>query len=214
MMGEYVFYYKGKVFGGIYDDRFLVKPIKAAVELMPDAESEFLYEGGKGMLLVDSDDRDFVKDLVEAMYDELPAPKKRDRKVRMDEGNRALELIALMADVGLKGSYKAQTAIDGVRYDVVWEKSDNVKFGIGFYWHGGDDVIYLKYTQNGEDILDHRIELWTNTNEELMNELKDLNDDDYVVIRIGLFGKKHKFIVDDKNIDKYKSKKKYDIQEL
>ena len=91
MMGEYVFYYKGKVFGGIYDDRFLVKPIKAAVELMPDAESEFLYEGGKGMLLVDSDDRDFVKDLVEAMYDERPAPKKRDRKVRMDEGKRALE---------------------------------------------------------------------------------------------------------------------------
>lgn len=76
MMGEYVLYYKGKVFGGIYDDRFLVKPTKAAIERMPDADREFPYEGGKGMLLVDSDGRDFVKGLLEAMYDELPAPKK------------------------------------------------------------------------------------------------------------------------------------------
>ena len=76
MMGEYVIYYRGKVFGGIYDDRFLVKPTKAAIELMPDAERELPYEGGKEMLLVDSDDRDFIKELVEAMYDELPAPKK------------------------------------------------------------------------------------------------------------------------------------------
>lgn len=77
MMGEYVLYYKGKVFGGIYDDRFLVKPTKSAVELMPDAERELPYEGGKEMLLVNSDDRDFIKELVEAMYDELPAPKKK-----------------------------------------------------------------------------------------------------------------------------------------
>ena len=76
MMGGYVIYYRGKVFGGIYDDRFLVKPTKAAIELMPDAERELPYEGGKEMLLVDSDDRDFIKELVEAMYDELPAPKK------------------------------------------------------------------------------------------------------------------------------------------
>lgn len=77
MMGEYVLYYKGKVFGGIYDDRFLVKPIKAAVEMMPDVERELPYEGGKEMLLVDSDDRDFVKELIETMYEELPAPKKK-----------------------------------------------------------------------------------------------------------------------------------------
>ena len=77
MMGEYVLYYRGKVFGGIYDDRFLVKPTKTAIELMPDAERELPYEGGKEMLLVDSDDRDFIKELVEAMHDELPAPKKK-----------------------------------------------------------------------------------------------------------------------------------------
>lgn len=77
MMGEYVLYYKGKVFGGIYDDRFLVKSINAPVELMPDTEREIPYEGSKEMLLVDSDDRGFVKELIEDMYEELPAPKKK-----------------------------------------------------------------------------------------------------------------------------------------
>ena len=40
MMGEYIIYYRGKVVGGVYDDRFLVKPVKAAVALMPDADLE------------------------------------------------------------------------------------------------------------------------------------------------------------------------------
>ena len=78
MMGEYILYYKGKVVGGIYDDRFLVKPTKSAVKMMPDAKSELPYEGAKEMLLVDDiDNKDFLKDLLEAMYEELPNPKKR-----------------------------------------------------------------------------------------------------------------------------------------
>ncbi|MBO4520867.1 MAG: TfoX/Sxy family protein [Alphaproteobacteria bacterium] len=78
MMGEYVLYYRGKVFGGIYDDRFLVKPVKAAVAMMPDAQRELPYEGAKEMLLVDDiDDRAFLRDLLNAMYDELPEPKKK-----------------------------------------------------------------------------------------------------------------------------------------
>ncbi len=78
MMGEYIIYYKGKIVGGIYDDRFLVKPVKAAVSIMPDAAFEIPYEGAKEMLLVeDVDDRAFLKKLLEAMYDELPASKKR-----------------------------------------------------------------------------------------------------------------------------------------
>jgi hypothetical protein len=78
MMGEYVFYYRGKVFGGIYDDRFLVKPVPAAKELMPGARLGIPCEGGKGMLLVgEVEDRDFLARLIEAMYDELPAPKPR-----------------------------------------------------------------------------------------------------------------------------------------
>ena len=81
MMGEYVLYYQGKVFGGIYDNRFLVKPVKSAVELMPEAPYELPYEGGKEMLMVeDIEDRELMEKLLNAMVDELPAPKKRKPK--------------------------------------------------------------------------------------------------------------------------------------
>ncbi len=78
MMGEYIIYYRGKVVGGIYDDRFLVKPTKSALAMMPEADMELPYEGAKEMILVDNvDNKEFLRDLLEAMYDELPAPKKR-----------------------------------------------------------------------------------------------------------------------------------------
>ena len=78
MMGEYIIYYRGKIVGGIYDDRFLVKNVKAAIDKMPDADLELPYEGAKEMLLVDNvDNKEFLKELLEAMYDELPAPKKK-----------------------------------------------------------------------------------------------------------------------------------------
>ena len=78
MMGEYIIYYRGKIVGGIYDDRFLVKPTKSAREKMPDAELELPYEGAKEMLLVDNvENRDFLRDLLEGIYKELPAPKKK-----------------------------------------------------------------------------------------------------------------------------------------
>ena len=77
MMGEYILYYRGRLFGGIYDDRLLVKPTKSAVAMMPDAVRELPYEGAKEMLLADPDNKEFLKKLVEAMYKELPAPKKR-----------------------------------------------------------------------------------------------------------------------------------------
>ena len=78
MMGEYIIYYRGKIIGGIYDDRFLVKQTKTAKSLIPKANLELPYEGAKEMLLVDDiDNRDFLKTLLEAMYDELPAPKKK-----------------------------------------------------------------------------------------------------------------------------------------
>lgn len=78
MMGEYIVYYRDKIVAGIYDDRFLVKPVKAAVELMPDATYELPYEGAKEMLLVDDiDNKEFLKKLFESMYDELPMPKKK-----------------------------------------------------------------------------------------------------------------------------------------
>lgn len=78
MMGEYIIYYRGKIIGGIYDDRFLVKPIKSAKAMMPDADMELPYEGAKEMILVDDiENKEFLKELMEAMYDELPAVKKR-----------------------------------------------------------------------------------------------------------------------------------------
>ena len=78
IMGEYILYYRERVIGGIYDDRFLVKPVRAAVNLMPNAEMEVPYEGAKGMLLVDDvDDREYLVKLFEAMYDELPERKKK-----------------------------------------------------------------------------------------------------------------------------------------
>lgn len=78
MMGEYIIYYRNKVIGGIYDDRFLVKNIKAAADLMPEAALELPYDGAKEMLLVDDvENKGFLKELLEAMFDELPAPKKR-----------------------------------------------------------------------------------------------------------------------------------------
>lgn len=78
MMGEYIIYYHGKVIGGIYDDRFLVKPTKSSMAMMPNAEMELPYDGAKEMLLVDDvDNKEFLRELLEAMYSELPAPKKK-----------------------------------------------------------------------------------------------------------------------------------------
>ncbi len=83
MMGEYILYYRGKVFGGIYDDRLLVdrllvKPVPMAVKLMPDAELELPYDGAKEMLLVDDvDNQEFLCDLVRNMWEELPEKKRK-----------------------------------------------------------------------------------------------------------------------------------------
>ncbi len=78
MMGEYIIYYRGKIVGGVYDDRFLVKPVKTAKTMMPEAELELPYEGAKEMLLVDNiENKEFLKELLEGMYGELPAPKKK-----------------------------------------------------------------------------------------------------------------------------------------
>ena len=78
MMGEYIIYYHGKIVGGIYDDRLLVKPFKSADKLMPEACYELPYEGAKEMLLIDNvDNKDFLTKLFIALYEELPAPKKK-----------------------------------------------------------------------------------------------------------------------------------------
>ena len=80
MMGGYVLYYRGKVIGGIYDDRFLLKVTPASERLLLDAPHATPYEGAKEMLLVEVEDRDVLRDVVDAMWEELPAPKKRNKK--------------------------------------------------------------------------------------------------------------------------------------
>ena len=78
MMGEYLIYYRGKLIGGIYDDRFLVKPNSSALEIVKEPKMEIPYQGAKAMLSVENvDDRDFLKELVTALYKDLPGPKKR-----------------------------------------------------------------------------------------------------------------------------------------
>ena len=78
MMGEYILYYHGKIVGGIYDDRLLVKKTKSALECMPAAVCDFPYAGAKEMLLVEEvDNKEFLCNLFLSMYDELPAPKKK-----------------------------------------------------------------------------------------------------------------------------------------
>ena len=79
MMGEYILYYRGKVIGGIYDDRLLLKPTEAAAEIIPGAERDIPYEGAKEMILVDVDDKELLIHLIEAMYPELPESGQRKR---------------------------------------------------------------------------------------------------------------------------------------
>ena len=85
MMGEYIIYYRGKIAAYICDDRLLVKPVDSAVRLIPNAVYEPPYEGAKDMILVENvDGRDFLTELFEAMYDELPMPKIKNKKPKGD----------------------------------------------------------------------------------------------------------------------------------
>ena len=82
MMGEFILYYRGKIVGGIYDDRLLVKKTTSALKLMPAAICDLPYEGAKEMLLVDEvDSKAFLTKLFEAMYDELPPPKRKNNGI-------------------------------------------------------------------------------------------------------------------------------------
>ena len=81
MMGEFIIYYRGKIVGGIYDDRLLVKPVKAALSYLWEASYELPYEGAKEMLLVDEiDNKEFLTGLFNAMYEDLPSPKPKKKK--------------------------------------------------------------------------------------------------------------------------------------
>ena len=79
-MGEFIIYYNGKIIGGIYDDRLLVKPVQSAINYMPNAVYELPYDGAKEMLLVDDvDNKEFLIGLFDAMYDDLPLPMQKKK---------------------------------------------------------------------------------------------------------------------------------------
>jgi len=81
MMGEFILYYKGKIVGGIYDDRLLVKPVKSAVSYMPDAEYELPYDGAKEMLLVDDVDNCFRSAETQRRLQSHPEDRRRYRSI-------------------------------------------------------------------------------------------------------------------------------------
>ncbi len=82
MMGEYLIYYRGKVAAYVCDSRFLIKPVPSAVKMLPHAEYDSINPGGRKKLLrVDNvDDRDFLTNLLDAIYEELPFPKSKSVK--------------------------------------------------------------------------------------------------------------------------------------
>lgn len=81
MMGEYLLYYNDKLFGGIYDDRLLVKVTASSLELLPDAPQKIPYEGAKPMLLVtEIEHKNYLRELILAMYEDLSEIKKKSKK--------------------------------------------------------------------------------------------------------------------------------------
>ena len=62
MMGEFLLYYNGLLFGGIYDDRLLVK--KTDTNSCYEMDEAIPYTGAKPMYMVDSDDQELLKDIV------------------------------------------------------------------------------------------------------------------------------------------------------
>lgn len=80
MMGDYVLYYRGKVVGGFYDNRLLVKPVEGLENLLPTATLQIPYEGAKPMVWIEKLDGSLLKDVFEYLYKVLPEPKKKKEK--------------------------------------------------------------------------------------------------------------------------------------
>lgn len=81
MMGEYIIYYRGKVIGGIYDNRLLIKPMAAAAKILADAPMEIPYDGGRPMIMVtDIENSELLERLFNAVYPELPETKHKPKE--------------------------------------------------------------------------------------------------------------------------------------
>lgn len=81
MMGEYIIYYKDRIFAYVCDDTFFVKPVPSAFEMLPDAPLRPPYRGAKDMIVVENvDDARFLCRLAEKVFPELTVPKKKAKK--------------------------------------------------------------------------------------------------------------------------------------
>ena len=70
MMGEYLLYYKGVLFGGIYDDRLLVKRVEGNKKY--NMEESIPYESAKPMYLVDDvDNEELLKEIIIDTYKDI-----------------------------------------------------------------------------------------------------------------------------------------------
>ena len=152
MMGEYIIYYRGKIVGGIYDDRLLVKPIKSAISYMPTATYELPYDGAREMLLVeDVDNKKFLTGLFNAMYDELSAPKIK-KKTHQDVGQ--MDMYIRMYDE-LKRS-----------------EGDNPTIGIVLCSDTDDDIARYSVMHGNEQLFASKYKLYLPTKEELKAEIE------------------------------------------
>ena len=79
MMGEYCVYYRGKMVADICDNQLLLKPTPSVLRLLPDAPRAYPYEGAKTLMVAveDVENTPLLQSVLEAMYDELPEPKKK-----------------------------------------------------------------------------------------------------------------------------------------
>ena len=70
MMGEFMLYKQGVIFGGVYDNRFLIKKSESTKSL--GLKEQIPYPNAKAMLLIDSENPIEIKDIVDTLYKELP----------------------------------------------------------------------------------------------------------------------------------------------
>lgn len=72
MMGEYIIYYRGKVVGGIYDNRFLIKPTDSVLKIISNAKMETPYPGGRPMVMItDIENTELLENVFNVLYDDL-----------------------------------------------------------------------------------------------------------------------------------------------
>lgn len=81
MMSEYIIYYKGKIAGGIFDNRLMIKPVKSAIDFIENPIYDIPFDGAKEWILIeDIEDKEFLTELFITIYKDLSFPKKKFKR--------------------------------------------------------------------------------------------------------------------------------------